>query len=104
MKHLKAHLKASCSNCYYAQQLFPHEFYCYGQKGAPRVSAHSCCDSYTSRYRTKADEIRTMTDEELAEKISKLYGCSYCPGFTLNCENQCKKYWLMWLRSPAKEE
>ena len=54
---------------------------------------------------TNADRIREMTDEELAEKISIIAHCMYCP---IKCgifctEEECKAKWLSWLRSPVEE-
>ncbi len=54
---------------------------------------------------TSADRIRNMTDEELAERISRMAHCVYCP---VKCgifctEEECKAKWLSWLRSPVEE-
>lgn len=54
---------------------------------------------------TNGDSIRAMTDEELAEKISIISHCMYCP---IRCgifctEEECKAKWLSWLRSPAED-
>lgn len=54
---------------------------------------------------TNADRIRAMTDEELAEKISIIAHCMYCP---IRCGifgtlEECKDMWLSWLRSPVEE-
>lgn len=54
---------------------------------------------------TNADRIRNMTDEELAERISRMAHCVYCP---VKCgifctEEECKAKWLSWLRSPVGE-
>lgn len=45
--------------------------------------------------RTKADRIRSMTDDELAEKLTSL-PCSCCPDDT--CSWNCKQTWLNWLK------
>lgn len=54
---------------------------------------------------TNADRIRNMTDEELAERISRMANCVYCP---IRCGifgtlEECKDMWLSWLRSPVEE-
>lgn len=54
---------------------------------------------------TNADRIRNMTDEEMAERISRMAHCVYCP---VKCgifctEEECKAKWLSWLRSPVEE-
>jgi len=54
---------------------------------------------------TNADRIRNMTDEELAEKISIISNCVYCPircGI-LGTLEECKAKWLSWLRSPVED-
>lgn len=66
------------------------------------------CSFYTPRIATKADEIRNMTDEELAE--------FFCPDTPRNspwCEPigrtkcgkaPCRKCMLKWLQQPAETE
>lgn len=61
---------------------------------------------------TKADEIRAMTDEELADKFRWLV----CPFYWVSlpdetdrpadwsCKQNCHKCWLDWLKSPAEVE
>ena len=54
---------------------------------------------------TNADRIRNMTDEEMAEKISRMAHCVFCP---IRCgilctDEECKAKWLSWLRSPVEE-
>ena len=58
-----------------------------------------------TKAKTNADRIREMTDEELAEKISKMVSCVYCPIKCGICctEEECKAKWLPWLRSPVEE-
>lgn len=55
--------------------------------------------------KTNSDRIRAMTDEELAEKISRMVHCVYCPIKCGICctEEECKAKWLPWLRSPVEE-
>jgi len=57
--------------------------------------------------KTNGDSIRTMTDEKLAEKASKMTFCGACP--VPGCDaflgmDQCRDAWLAWLRSPVEEE
>lgn len=57
-----------------------------------------------TKTKTNADRFREMTDEELAEKISIIAHCVYCP---IRCGifgtlEECKDMWLSWLRSPAE--
>ena len=49
---------------------------------------------------TNADRIRAMTDEELAEF---LWGDG-CPGSKRECDGDCVKCFLEWLKQPAEVE
>lgn len=60
---------------------------------------------------TNADEIRSMSDEELAELItgSLNFDCAdYCDSFTQGCAFNCNKkdreIALKWLQSEAEQE
>ena len=48
--------------------------------------------------KTNADRIRSMTDEELAEKLAIHVGCNKCPGWSVTCGEKCTEYWLKWLK------
>lgn len=55
---------------------------------------------------TKADRIRAMNDEELAEFVNDLYyGLNDNPGMCYDCDQDsvqnCKLCWLDWLRQEA---
>lgn len=55
--------------------------------------------------KTKADKIRAMSDEELAEVLSERLDCSSCP--VDDCGgvgHWCKKALLKWLKQPVKED
>ncbi len=51
---------------------------------------------------TNADRFRSMSDEELAKKLS---GRAECPDkiHMDNCTEQCEACWLDWLKSPLQE-
>lgn len=53
---------------------------------------------------TNAERIRTMTDEELAGKISAHMDCYTCPLWNGNaCYRKfCKDHWLGWLKEEAE--
>lgn len=58
-----------------------------------------------TKAKTNAGRIRANTDEELAEKISIIAHCVYCP---IRCGifgtlEECKDMGLSWLRSPVEE-
>lgn len=54
--------------------------------------------------RSNADRIRAMSDEDLAERIWKKFGCPEGKPY-VNCEyaGDCKDCWLEWLQQPAEE-
>jgi len=55
--------------------------------------------------KTNADRIRAMTDEELAEFFSKVFGCSRCPIYE-ECKNHaigCYYKLFIWLKEECKE-
>lgn len=58
------------------------------------------------KIKTNGDHIRAMTDEELAEKASRMSFCPYCPvKDCCGCEpDECPKALLVWLLSQAKSE
>ena len=57
---------------------------------------------------TNGDRLRAMSNEELAEIITKGNDCNYCLVHDF-CEKtfyrlSCKDAWLAWLNSPAESE
>ena len=58
-------------------------------------------------YMTNADRFRSMTDEELAEKMSRgiiSFHCTMCEEeLKTQCDAKCIEHCLNWLRQPAKE-
>ena len=60
---------------------------------------------------TNADRIRNMTDEELAEFLSKtvddIVSCDVCDEPTNkygSCSGNCKNLYLKWLQAEVKED
>lgn len=57
---------------------------------------------------TRADRIRSITDEELAEFIAYSTSCETCParkGGSDECHNttNCSTAWLDWLKEDVKD-
>lgn len=53
---------------------------------------------------TRADRIRSMTDDEFADHLQQIFECAYCP--VENCEGvgpRCRSKILKWLKQPAEE-
>ena len=52
---------------------------------------------------TNADRIRSMSDEELAERIWPKFGCPEGKNHvTCGYVGECKDCWIGWLQSPAE--
>ena len=59
---------------------------------------------------TNSDKIRAMTDEELAYKLARIFGCNdcpisdYCNDFTKDLENWvCPTVWIEWLKQEVSD-
>ena len=61
---------------------------------------------------TNADHIRSMTDEELAVFLECFGVCRYCPEYDEasfveyvipDCDGDCERHILDWLKQPYKE-
>lgn len=51
---------------------------------------------------TKADRIRAMSDEDLAEYMGDVQTWGGCPNHgARNCQEDCSKCWLDWLKQEA---
>lgn len=95
-------------DCYWYKEepnMGAHIPYCQN-KGGNYIEPKDCenCEHYHSKYKkTKADRIRAMTDEKLANFESTL-GChptatkETCIGV-----DRCAECWLNWLRQEATE-
>lgn len=74
------------------------------QKVADYLIAHGVTLATDNNVFTKADRIRTMSDEELAKMFSGTILCvpeGRCHG---NPKTSCYECWLNWLKQPAKED
>ena len=53
---------------------------------------------------TNADRIRSMSDEELAGYMSDVQTYGGCPNHgAQDCQEDCSKCWLDWLRQEAQD-
>ena len=61
-------------------------------------------EEYINISTTNADRIRSMTDEELAEFISKYFSCEYECAVRDKCSSDwdCKRATIDWLQSEVK--
>ena len=88
------------------------EVYMGNPGGVPHCSQYGLepdCENCKRPKRTKADRIRAMTDEELAEWINDLfYGFLDNPGRCEECVfdsiDRCTQCWLEWLRQEVKDK
>ena len=54
---------------------------------------------------TNADRIRSMSDEELAERIWPKFGCPEGKNHvTCGYVGECKDCWIGWLQQPEEED
>lgn len=70
---------------------------------------HNCgsdCSGHDEKVKTNADRIRSMTDEELAEFISKYFSCEYECAVRDKCGSDwdCKRATIDWLQSEVEGE
>lgn len=60
------------------------------------------------KIQTNADRIRAMSDEELAEMISRFVTTGACNDLGIpskkKCDSNCKVCILEWLRQPVEDE
>ena len=80
----------------------------YGKADPATCQAVNYC-SYATPPKTKADRIRSMTDEELAEFLYNVWKeqdtfskevCERCGGTDIGCQPNC---WLDWLKQEAED-
>lgn len=76
--------------------------------GVPHCSHYGLepdCENCKRPKRTKADRVRSMTDNELAKWIVQQTFCPYDRGIDDDhvCKSSCKQCWLEWLRQEAED-
>lgn len=80
---------------------------CVGTKEVDPCPGYDKCENYKPNYKTNADHIRAMSDEELAKDKAMHSSCPTCSIRGL-CEKlvvrDCKTAWLIWLQQPCKEK
>lgn len=88
----------TCQTCIYAKGIC--------KKTGVEIRTTTGCTYHTPKPQTKADRIRSMTDEELAELFANDW-CGYCKIYNFcvanGSEAGCKGTWLVWLKEEAKE-
>ena len=68
----------------------------------------SKCDSvandlFEPKKQTNADQIRSMSDEELAEFLGQYFTCEYeCPAAKDGCSRDCNGTIMEWLQSEVE--
>lgn len=96
-----------CGNTSPALSGFPKHVFCrYYLLHMSNNADASRCEHFEPKPKTIGDSIRTMTDEELAERIAALMACMDCPLLEkCNRENprRCIDMWIKWLKSPVEE-
>ena len=94
--------------CY--SQMCEYNSYAYGCVLAENIRWEKCTKMKVKKTekpekqkpQTNADHIRSMSDEELADKITDYINTCPVDIFT-DCKVNCKACWLKWLKQPYKE-
>ena len=77
---------------------------CVGTKEVDPCVGYDQCDCFRPNYKTNADHIRSMTDEELAD-IKVRTGCPPSMNhITCGTAGTCLECWINWLKQPYKED
>lgn len=91
---------------------------CLGTKECDSCIGPERCTAFKAEYKTNADRIRSMRDEELAEFMAERYdrehtarilgeliGRGYTPDRTMRMalHEKVRMQWLDWLRQPVKD-
>lgn len=96
-------MKKDCSNCFYSGR----PLYKY-----PCCNCVSSCvrppDKWEAKPMTNADRIRAMSDEKLAQTISRSVTTGACNDLGIpskeQCDGNCKECVLEWLKQPWRAE
>ena len=105
-------MEFNCENCGWSKVVGSPIFCEYSEK---RTFRENCCEAWKPKNNpiTNADRIRAMTDEELAEFMTK--GCDdrECPDISFPADTQiakdasneqCRKCWLDWLKQGVESD
>ncbi len=101
----------NCKNLGWGEEYPGKKFFgwCKEVRDAPELDRERECEHFVQA--TNADDIRRMSDEELADLLAIWNFCSYaCPQqcsdkpFGGKGPENCKEQALRWLRQPAKED
>ena len=80
---------------------------CLGTKEFDSCIGPGRCTAFKAEYKTNADRIRAMSDEELAEFITVAQErCDYCQLSYIEgacTETLCEDAMLKWLKQPVKD-
>lgn len=94
-------MEKTCENCKYSDANDYNVVFCKGQKGMPVVQLKDTCEEWRSKYKTNADRLRAMSDEELAEFLSKNQKIG---GDTKEHRDGFYLLWLDWLREEVDND
>ena len=77
---------------------------CMGTKEIDPCPGYNKCKRFMPDYKTNADHIRSMTDEELAELLLDGVDDTVCSSGCCVCDGDCRGRMVNWLKQPYKEE
>ena len=103
----------NCKNLGWGEEYPGKKFFgwCKEVRDAPELDRERECEHFVQA--TNADDIRRMSDEELAIWLAEWSFCAdACPASTneveeaigYHCPSNCKEQALTWLQQPAEEE
>lgn len=86
---------------------------CQGTKEVDPCPGYDKCERYKPDYKTNADRIRAMSDEELAKHLVDIvWYCHFCTEHwridneplmrVEKCDKKCAENCLKWLQQPAE--
>lgn len=86
---------------------------CKGTKEVDPCPGYDKCEWYKPDYKTNADRIRAMSDEELAKHLVDIgWDCHLCAEHRRldneplirwkKCDEKCAEHCLEWLKQPAE--
>ena len=86
---------------------------CTGTKDVDHCPGYDKCKQYKPNYTTKANRLRSMSDEELAKHLVDIgWDCNFCADHLRldneplmrveKCDEKCAEHCLEWLQQPAE--
>lgn len=99
-----------CKNCRWLKWVTTTDtfYYCSFDGGELSGDLSYCCNAWKPPAQTNGDRIRSMSDEELAEKITdEMHGNIWCEiacsEMDYVCDGACEQHVLEWLKENVRD-